>query len=164
MKKELDLDFVSIYTKDDVIHAMTLLGQEVYMSDDIYFKDYYENTLSAIQITQDFTRPFIGVDSTGFEQLYKYFILKKDVKFKDKKLRPFKDTKEFRHILGVKVGNIVHYREKGSSLEYNLMWTGYTNDKLVVIFGGTFHSLNSLFERYEYCDSKGEWHPFGVEE
>lgn len=121
-------------------------------------EDYYEGTLW--QIRADDESPF----GDRYGNCFKYFVPRSTKVVEPKKLRPFKDIKEFRHILGVKVGNIIHYREKGSSLEYNLMWTGYTNDKLVVIFGGTFHSLNSLFERYEYCDSKGEWHPFGVEE
>ena len=102
------------------------------------------------------------VDSTE-SQKFQFFIPESELLPKKKWYRPFKDLEEFRRILGVRVGNIIHYREKGNSLEFKLMWTGYLSEDKV-LFSCFHYSLTDLFERYEYCDSDGEWKPFGVED
>lgn len=166
--KKLDLENVKIYTKDEAIEAIKLIGCTVYMSDDIDFnKKYYEYTLSAVQFTNPLFHPFVGVDSTGFEQLYKYFILKKDAKFveeESKKYRPYKDISEFCNETGCEeVGSdTITIRNKNSKQESTLLYTGYS--KYAVHLGGYVIAFDDLLDNYEYTMYSNEWLPFGVEE
>lgn len=160
--EKLDLNGVRIYsnTKDDAKGAIDLIGEVVYLSDDVDFRSYRKGNLTEVNYANGITYPFFGgIEFIGW---FKYLIRAKDAKFK-KELRPFKDLDEFRRTLGCAVGNIIHYREKGKTLEFRLMFAGYTSEEKILL-GYVFYSLTELFENYEYCDSDGKWLPFGIEE
>lgn len=73
-KKLLDLNGVKVYTKADVIDAMNLIGQDVYMSDYADFEEYYKHGLIGIRFVEGDPYAFVGSDFDA----YKYFILAKD--------------------------------------------------------------------------------------
>ena len=152
-----------------IMNCFTVEDAKRYIYTSGYFADHIEdfveldkldmNELESIQ--QESKYPY----AWSYDNRFKFFLpcaFVADDK-KEKKYRPFKDLEEFRRILGVMVGNIIHYREKGSSLEFKLMWTGYSSEERV-LFSCFHYSLTDLFERHEYCDSDGNWLPFGVEE
>lgn len=168
MTKHLDLENVKIYTKDEAIEAIKLIGCTVYMSDDIDFKNYYEYTLSVVQFANPLFHPFVGVDSTGFEQLYKYFILKKDAKFKEEKEKKYRFYKTIKEFPGG-IGSVLTYRSKSEPSVHiltSIQSIATQDDDIVfVCLGGLRFTPLTLFKDYEYLNAKGdEWKPFGVEE
>lgn len=86
MNKPLDLSGVKIFsnTKDDIIDAMDLIGQEFYMSDDKNFKNYVTGRLTGVQYSEDDDFSFLGKDEDSIFS-YIYCILAKDAKFKEEK-------------------------------------------------------------------------------
>lgn len=171
MDKPLDLKNVKIYTKADVIDAMNLIGQNVYMSDNADFEEYYKYTLIGIQFEEDSSYTFIGSDDCQ-RIIYKYFILEKDAKFKEekeKKLRPFKSIIEFGRETGCEeLGDKITIRSINGDFDEECIFNGYrimhNNDQtIIIILGGIFHTFQELKEGYLYSKA-GEWHPFGIEE
>lgn len=169
--EKLDLENVRIYsnTKAGIIDAMDLIGQDVYMSDDENFEDYYKYKLVGVKVIDDYCR-FLGNEGKEtYTFAYKHFILVKDVKFKEekeKKLRPFKDIEEFRRKIGCAVGNVITYKKKNSGIEYSVLFHGYAriNDNVAGIYlGRRSYTLKELRDNYHYYNA-GEWLPFGVEE
>lgn len=165
--KKLDLENVRVYscTKDDVIDAIDLIGEKVFVSDTKDFEEYYKHKLMGIQFEEDSSYAFMCFDDCQ-TIIYKYFILAKDVKFKEeeKKLRPYKDVEELFRVNGLELGKTIRYREKGYTRECVIVLNGYTSDNLVML-GGAYRTLSELFNYYEYYDNvTSEWKPFGVEE
>ena len=152
-----------------IMNCFTVEDAKRYLHTYGYFADYIEdfcnlNEIDMFELTgieQEFKYPYC-VDGNSFKLFLPCAFVADEKEKKEKKYRPFKDLEEFRRILGKGVGNIIHYREKGSSLEFKLMWTGYSSEEKV-LFSCFHYNLTALFERYEYCDSDGEWLPFGVE-
>lgn len=171
-KKLLDLNGVKVYTKADVIDAMPLIGQDVYMSDDADFEEYYELRLKGIRFEEDSSFAFIGADYDGQTIIYKHFILSKDAKFKEgkeKTLRPFKSIIEFGWETGCEeLGDKITIRSINGKFDEECILNGYRvmhdNDQTIfIILGGILHSFQELKEDYLYSKA-GEWHPFGIEE
>lgn len=168
MRTPLDLENVRIYSKADVVDAIHLIGQDVYMSDDKNFENYYENRLVGVQLIEDEPAlPFVvGYDGMGRE-FYKYFILKKDIKFKEetKIFRPYRSIFEFCDETGCEeIGkDLITIRNKDRKQESVLLYEGYSVD--AVHLGGYVLTFETLVKHYEFwnkCDS--EWRPLGVEE
>lgn len=171
MDKPLDLENIKIYTKADVIDAMRLIGQNVYMSDDADFEEYYKYKLIGIQFEEDSSYTFIGSDDCQ-RIIYKYFILEKNAKFKEekeKKLRPFKSIIEFGWETGCeKLGDKITIRSIYGKFDEECILNGYRvmhdNDQTqIIVLGGVAHTFRALQEGYLYSKN-GEWHPFGIEE
>ena len=80
-----------------------------------------------------------------------------------KKLRPYKDVREFCKNTGCKsIGsNCITIRGKNAKRENVLLYTGFSDDS--VHLGGYVVTLESLFYNYEFL-YKGDWMPFGVED
>ena len=78
--KTLNLENVKIYTnaKCDIVDAMNLIGEEVYLSDDENFRSYREGHLLEVKYANGVAYPFLGGYEIGS---YRYFILAKDAKF-----------------------------------------------------------------------------------
>lgn len=167
--KEIDVESgVRIYssTKDDVKDAIDLIGEKVYVSDTKDFEIYGIFKLAGVKFVLDEDECFIVDTLSGTQLGYDYLILAKDVKFKEeeKKLRPYKDAEELFRVNGLALGKVIRYREKGSTREYVIVLNGYTSDNLVML-GRAYHTLQELFNYYEYYDNvTSEWKPFGVEE
>lgn len=168
MNKELDLDFVSIYTKDDVKDAMDLIGKDVYMSDSLDFRQYYKNRLIGVRFIEDDPFAFVG---SGYET-YKYFILAKDIKFKKEKekLRPFNSMREFFDTTGFDIGNVVEIKRLGDyTYEETSIFNGFRvnineeSHSISVIFGSCSHPFEELFRNFRFLKNN-KWLPFGVEE
>lgn len=170
MDKPLDLNGLKVYTKADVIDAMHLIGQDVYMSDDDDFKDYYKNRLIGIRVMEDVSFPFVGADECQ-SIIYKYFILAKDAKFKEekeKKLRPFKSIIEFGWETGCKeLGDAITFKMINGKFDETSIFTGYRTlwekNQTIILLGGMGYTLEELKEDYLYFKD-GEFHPFGIEE
>lgn len=169
--EKLDLSGVRIYsnTKDDVRDAIDLIGEEIYLSDDVSFSSYRKGNLIEVKYTNDISYPFLGGYEIGS---YKYFILAKDAKFKDEEKtykihRPYKSISEFCNETGCEeVGvDLITIRNKRRKQECVLLYTGYSED--AVHLGGyvlTFECLLKHYEFYNKCGEDSEWKPFGIEE
>ena len=68
MDRKLDLSNVKIYTnaKCDIVDAIDLIGEEVYLSDDENFRSYREGHLLEVKYANDVTYPFLG----GYEVVF----------------------------------------------------------------------------------------------
>ena len=173
MDRKLDLSNVKIYAnaKCDIVDAIDLIGEEVYLSDDENFRSYMEGHLLEVKYANDVAYPFLGGYEVGS---YKYFILAKDAKFveeeKEKILRPFKDVIEFRTVTGRGIGGVITYKKKDNDAEYTVLINGYVrlNDNVLGIYlGRRSYTLKELRDDYLYLHidvSSSEWKPFGVEE
>lgn len=175
-KLELDLSCSRIYTEDDVADAISLIGQDVYMSNYIDFSVYSKNEFIGVNyvIDNSFSTlyPFICKGKDGNERSsYRYFILAKDAKFKEfkeeeKELRPFNSIEEFIEGTECEIGNLITFKRKDHSTEYNMLFAGYalTGDGEVLIYLGTkYYVLEELMNNFLYYRD-GEWLPFGIEE
>lgn len=80
--KPLDLENVKVYTKEDAVEAISLIGQDVYVSNDKDFEVYHKYRLVGVQVMEYNIPPFLGDNGSDIEA-YKYFILEKDAKFKE---------------------------------------------------------------------------------
>ena len=167
MGRKLDLSGVRIYsnTKDDIVDAIDLIGEEVYLSDDVNFRSYREGHLLEVRYAHGILYPFLG----GIEMnKYKYLILAKDAKFKDEKtykiFRPYESIDEFCIETGCnKVGtDLLTIRNKRRKQECVLLYTGYSED--AVHLGGYVLTFETLVKHYEFYNKCGEWKPFGIEE
>ena len=171
MDRKLDLSGVRIYanTKRDIVDAIDLIGEEVYLSDDANFKSYRKGNLLEVKYANGVTYPFLGGYEIGS---YRYFILAKDAKFKNEEKtykvhRPYKSISEFCNETGCEeVGaDFITIRNKKRKQECVLLYTGYSED--AVHLGGyvlTFDCLLKHYEFYNKCGENGEWIPFGIEE
>lgn len=171
---KLDLSTTRIFGEcdEDIFEAMSLIGQEVYMSDDEDFESYQKLVLSGARKVKDSSLCYVGRTDDEIDFCYKHFILAeyavfvKEVK-KEKKLRPFKDLKEFRCATGRGIGDIVTFKRKDSATEYNLLFSGYSqrNDAFLLYIGQGSYSFEELMNDYLYYNGNyNEWRPFGVEE
>ena len=171
MDRKLDLSGVRIYTnaKCDIVDAINLIGEEIYLSDDVTFESYRKGNLLEVKYANGVTYPFLGGYEVGS---YKYFILAKDAKFveEEKILRPFKDVIEFRTVTGRGIGGVITYKKKDNDAEYTVLINGYVriNDNVLGIYlGRRSYTLKELRDDYLYLHidvSSSEWKPFGVEE
>lgn len=177
--KKLDLENVRIYsnTKDDIVDALDLIGQKVYMSDDEDFRRYSERELVGVCCEKDPSSakfPFKGENVREWTHWYSYFVVCKDAKFKEeeeKKLRPFKSTYEFTQETGCNIGDVITIRKLDKSFEescivngFKLLDTGPSISHCVhIVLGSDEYSLEELLLCFEYCVN-GDWHSFGIEE
>ena len=171
MSGKLDLSGVRIYsnTKHDIIDALDLIGEEVFLSDYADFRSYVKAKLAGVTYTEDNYRPFFHRGENPNLCEYKYFILAKVVKFKDdektyKIFRPYKSIDEFWNETGCEgVGlDCIIIRNKRRKQECVLLYTGYSED--AVHLGGYVLTFETLVKHYEFYNKCGEWKPFGVEE
>jgi len=172
--KTLNLENVKIYTnaKCDIVDAIDLIGEEVYLSDDENFKSYIEGHLLEVKYANGVAYPFLGGYEVGS---YKYFILAKDAKFiekEPKQLRPFVSVKEFTQVTGCDIGDIITIRRIDGTFEESCIVNGYRYcsnidpSKPVIVYvtlGAFRYSLQELLLYFEYRKDD-EWYPFGVEE
>lgn len=83
---------------------------------------------------------------------------------KEKKYRPFTDTKEFFLMRNREVGDLIHIRSKLNNYEYHLLIIGWTDEGLML---GNFSEMtfDELLDKFELWDAAArEWVPFGVED
>lgn len=82
---KLDLENVRIYakTKNDIIDALDLLGEEVYFSDCVKFRTHIKDKLTGVIYATDDNCPYFRRGKNLDQWGYKYIILEKDAKFKD---------------------------------------------------------------------------------
>ena len=172
--KTLNLENVRVYTntKDDIVDAINLIGEEVYLSDDENFRSYREGHLLEVKYANGVAYPFLGGYEIGS---YRYFILAKDAKFveeRPKKLRPFISVKEFTQITGCDIDDWITIRRIDGTFEELCIVNGYrycsntdpSKPGTVFITLGAFrYSLQELLLYFEYRKDD-EWYPFGVEE
>jgi len=173
MSEQLDLENTRIYlnTYGDILCAFTHIGEEVYLSNDSDFGTYFKGKLIGITYVNvndsTYTRyPFIGrtVGNSGLEISgnYMYFILEKDTKFKEKKLRPYGINEFFDKFTML---SRITFREKGNNdCIITCIVNGYRTRPVCidVCLGVEWISLGTLFDKYEYKDKLGNWSPFGV--
>ena len=145
------------------------IGKSGYFSDVLYgfqdLNDCHQDTLLSIS-TDDGNSDSIFKTEDGF---YRFFLPEELVKKSKKKYRPF-SLEEF--LKKFKIGDVVIYRMKGSTIVEHKMFIGYENKidgsqdndpgACDVILGGYF-GLKYLFDEYEWFFN-GRWQPFGIEE
>lgn len=171
MDKKLDLSNVRIYTnvKCDIVDALDLIGEEVYLSDDKNFEAYRKGCLTEVKYANGVTYPFLGGYELG---AYKYFILAKDAKFIEgiaQKLRPFTSTYEFTQVTGCDIGDVITIRRVDNTFEESCVVNGYrycldTEPGIPYItLGADKYSFEELLRNFVYREDD-EWYPFGIEE
>jgi hypothetical protein len=173
MDRKLDLSGVRVYTnaKCDIIAAIDLIGEEVYLSDDENFESYRKGHLLEVKYANDIIYPFLGGYEVGS---YKYFILAKDAKFieeKPKKLRPFTSTYEFAQVTGCNIGDVITIRRIDRTFEESCVVNGYryvdtgpsTPHCVYTTLGSDKYTFEELLQYFKYRKND-EWYPFGVEE
>jgi len=154
------LDILSCF---DIEKAKEFVGQKGYFANDLYcfsvVETCYYDTLTEVF---DGDSPFKDDDGCYWNLFIPERVLKP--KPKEKKYRPFKNTKEFFLMRNFKVGDLIHIRTKANNQEYQLLITGCTDNKLML---GSFYSrsFNELLQDFELwnCDYN-KFIPFGVEE
>lgn len=170
-KKLLDLNGVKVYTRDDVVDAISIIGQDVYMSDTADFKSYYKCRLTGVRAMEHNAFPFVGNDEHQ-SIIYKYCILAKDARFKEekeKKLRPFKSIIEFGWETGCEeLGDKITIRSINENYDEECIFNGYRvmhDDKqtTIIYLGCMNYTFQELKDYYLYSKA-GKWHPFGIEE
>lgn len=141
--------------------AKQFIGKQGYFANDLnYFSNIrscYYDTLAEVK---DCDRPFKDEDCCPWS----FFIPESFLKPKEKKFRPFANTKEFFLMRNFKVGALIHIRSKASKQEYHLLITGCTDNELML---GSFYSrsFNELLQEFEVWNSEdNKFIPFGVEE
>lgn len=176
MDRQLDLSNVRIYsnTKQDIVDAIDLIGEEVYLADRADFGLHTKAKLTGVICAEDDDSPFFRGAGNQHQWGYKYLILAKDAKFKEEEkeriLRPFKDIKEFRTVTGRGIGGVITYKKKDSDAEYTVLINGYVrvNDNILGIYlGRRSYTFKELKDDYLYLHAditSSEWKPFGMEE
>lgn len=89
-----------------------------------------------------------------------------NIQKKEKKYRSFKTILEFSFIVQCTLGQPLTYRVKDHEIVYTELFTGYSqnnNELMNIQFSSSYYSPNELFNKYEWQDNNGLWHPFGVE-
>ena len=183
MVKQLDLSNVRIYEneKRDMVEAIDLIGQDVYVSNDVDFSKHHKCKLVEVNcvIGESYTSlyPFVGECKASEKHGNKYFILAKDAKFieeRPKKLRPFTSTYEFTQVTGCDIGDIITIRRIDGTFEESCVVNGYRYcldadpskpGIAYVILGADKYSFQELLLYFEYYDNdNSKWKPFGIEE
>lgn len=167
---KLDLSTTRIFGEcdKDIIEAMSLIGEAVYVSDDENFEYYQKLELAGAKKVKGALCCYVALTDDGNLFCYKYFILAKDVKFKGEKvLRPFRDINEFSRATGRGIGDIVPFKRKDSATENNLLFSGYSlnRDEVLLYLGQGCFTFKELCDDYLYYNANyNEWEPFGIEE
>lgn len=197
MKKVLDLNGVKIYDdENNTAEALNLIGQFGYFSNSKNFENYSESILAGVdcsykqiwepsseyvvkvKVVQINPFPYLAMLANAQQAMsgdvcqYKYFILKKDAKFKEeKKLRPFKTIEEFEDTTGFKVGDVITIKRIDGEQEYEevCVFSGYrvltteTPQIITLYIGNNRYRFDELKTHFNY-NVDGEWYPFGIEE
>ena len=143
----------------DIEKAKEFVGQKGYFANDLYcfsvVETCYYDTLT--EVFKDGTSPFKDDDGCYWNLFIPESFLKP--KPKEKKYRPFKNTKEFFIKTNFEAGDIIHIRSK-NKIEYWLMLVGWTNTGLKL--GTEDFTFDNLFENFELWDGEEKFIPFGV--
>ena len=149
-----------ILTCVDIEEAKQFIGQKGYFSDCIRnFDDLSVKTADVLSGVYDHDMTFIAEDDTH----WRYFIPECRLKPKEKKYRPFTDTKEFFIKTNFEVGDLIHIRSKPHNHEYHLLLIGWTDEGLML---GNFSEMtfDELLDKFELWDGEDNFIPFGVED
>ena len=166
---KIDVEKSVIYRFDDrmdLSEAVLMLGEKGYFSDNEVFSNYITGTLVRVICWFDQAEFTFSCKNEETSEVYRYFIPENKVVFnkeKKKKLRPYKDVREFCKNTGCKItgSHCITIRCKDSKHKAVLLYTGFCDDS--VHLGGYVLTLESLFDHYEFL-CKGNWMPFAVEE
>lgn len=148
-----------ILTCVDIEEAKQFIGQKGYFSDCIRnFDDLSVKTADVLSGVYDHDMTFKAEDDTR----WRYFIPECRLKPKEKKYRPFIDTKEFFIKTNFEAGDLIHIRSKPHNYEYHLLLVGWTDEGLML---GNFSEMtfDELLDKFELWDGEDNFIPFGVE-
>ena len=147
------------------------LHEKGYFTDDIHsFKDLEHLNYRYGELVEfdgsDYPYPYCCESGDGSDTTvdwYAFYIPESSLKReeKEKKFRPFKDTKEFFIKTNYENGDLIHIRSK-NGIEYWLMLVGWTNSRIKL--GTEDFTFENLFENFELWDGEDNFIPFGVEE
>lgn len=149
-----------ILTCVDIEEAKQFIGQKGYFSDCIRnFDDLSVKTADVLSGVYDHDMTFIAEDDTH----WRYFIPECRLKPKEKKYRPFTDTKEFFLMRNLEAGDLIHIRSKPHNHEYHLLIIGWTDEGIML---GNFSEMtfDELLDKFELWDGEDKFIPFGVED
>lgn len=147
-----------ILTCFDLEQAIQFIGQEGYFADVISsYQNLGNRAYGTLTDIEDNDYPF----KMGNNEYWRFFIPECSLKPKpkEKKFRPFKDTKEFFIKTNFEEGDLIHIRSK-NKIEYWLMLVGWTNNAIKL--GTDNFTFENLFENFELWDGEERFIPFGV--
>ena len=155
----------------DTEEAESYVGMECYFSDHLFpFADMsdkdnkyqlYKGIL--LKVWTDGSDPY----ETDLQRFYTFCLPCEWVtgteEKKEKKYRPFADTKEFFSKTNFEAGDLLYIRSKTYNIEYHPLLIGWTDEELML---GNLQGLsfNELFQRFELWDGEDKFIPFGVAE
>lgn len=146
------------------------IGEECYCTDDLEDFSDLTNTLKGVLkfINSDAEECYlVKGEINGLPAgLHYSFCLPAEFveeKPKEKKYRPFADTKEFFIKTNFEAGDLIHIRSKPHNYEYHLLLVGWTDEGLML---GNFSEMtfDELFQKFELWDGEDKFIPFGVKE
>lgn len=172
MKRTLDLSRVKVYTntKEDAIEALSLIGENVYMSDADDFSIYAQGKLNGVRYASDgaYTdRSYLCGNMVSIH--YKYIIFCEDAKFKDGK-------EEYHYPItvnrkeGLNIGDTFWIRSKDNTEVAHLV----TITEITIDSKGSIASIGvgphvlppeELLKNYEWSDKspkENDWRTFGI--
>ena len=144
------------------------IGQECYFADDIATFGILSNSIKRVLVNVDNDReyPYETKSNDDDCSLYYSFCLPAEFvveeKPKEKKYRPFADTKEFFIKTNFEQGDVIYVRSKPHNYEYHLLLVGWTDEGLML---GNFSEMtfDELLDKFELWDGEDKFIPFGVE-
>lgn len=149
-----------IFTCINMEEAKQFIGQKGYFSDSICDFDILSiKEVKVLTKIYDYDMPFAAEDDTQ----WRYFIPECRLKPKEKKYRPFADTKEFFIKTNFEVGDLIYIRSKLNNYEYHLLLIGWTDEGIML---GNFSEMtfDELLDKFELWDGEEKFIPFGVED
>lgn len=158
--KKIDKEKSVVYSNYSDPDSLCIRG--TFVDDFDYPDSYFEGTLCGIRANAE--RTFLNT----YGNWYKYFVPESTrvLVEEPKKLRPFKDMREFFDTTGFDIGQIVHIKKDvGIEFEETTIFNGYRTDtdNTFIIFGFQAHDFEQLMEFFKFYRD-GKWCPFGVEE
>lgn len=146
-----------ILTCFDLEKAKFFIGQKGYFADiNSSYQNLANRTYATLTEIKDNDYPF----EEDNHECWRFFIPESFLKPnpKEKKYRPFKDTKEFFIKTNFEAGDVIHIRF--NKIEYWLMLVGWTNNAIKL--GTDNFTFENLFENFELWDGEERFIPFGV--
>ena len=166
-------DKKDILTCKDTEEAERYIGEEGYFGDTVsqirnQIKNENKHTLVCLENTESVYMFNISEIDANPRKTYALFLPANKVKDIKKGYRAFKNLKEFadtvipEHLI---LGHEITYRSKATGVIYYAIITRcYVNasGETFVILGNVGHSLQILFDCYEWQSEDGLWLPFGM--
>lgn len=163
-----DFDRKDLFNWSNVENAKDYISTQGYFGNSISEVDLAVHNEDLFRLTTIFSERSQCFFSYEKGEYFGFFLPADKVKEvkKEKKYRPFKNSKELRESFYKDCfccnGHSVEVENKQTKVRYKLLIIGEYESGIVLAYYGAI-SMNKLFEKFNY-KVNDEWQPFGVEE